>query len=275
MKGELELLIEQVDLAHERAESVEALARGVRTALREHILSPGFQLDCLERMLSSPALADPELMWGNPPIHADRRLNYQFRMFFWGPGYANSPHRHNTWSVTGVLHDQCSVFIYAAAGGPGSDPESFVVERRIVARAGEVGYLLPGCTHSVGNPGDSISATLHVFSDSRDVEQRQKDTIWYPTRRARGGFKDGRFRALRGSVEMLAKIQSPRSLELLDRILQVGWPRIRLACIRAMTAVDPPHALSRRGEFYALLPASSHEELGAVLADDRPSAQLH
>lgn len=275
MKGELEGLIEQVDLAHERAESVEALARGVRTALRERIVSPGFQLDCLERILSSPALADPELVWGNPPIHADGRLNYQFRIFFWGPGYANSPHRHNTWSVTGVLHDQCSVFIYAATSGPDSDPESFAVERQLVARAGEAGYLLPGCTHSVGNPGDSISATFHIFSMSRDVEQRDNDTIWYPVRRARGGFKDGRFRALRGSAEMLAKIQSPRSLGLLDRILQVGGPRIRLACIRAMTAIDPSHAQSRRREFYALLPASSHEELGAVLAVDRPSAQVH
>lgn len=275
MKAELEDLIERVGLAHETAESVEALARGVRAALREHIVSPGFQLDCLERMLSSPALADPELVWGNPPIHADRRLNYQFRIFFWGPGYANSPHRHNTWSVTGVLHDQCNVFIYAAGSSPSSDPESFVVERRIVARAGEVGYLLPGCTHSVGNPGDSISATFHVFSASRDVEQRDNDTIWYPTRRAKGGFKDGRFRALRGSVEMLAKIQSPRSLRLLDRILQVGGPKIRLACIRAITAIDPSHALSRSGEFYALLPASSHEDLGVVLAVDRPSAQLH
>lgn len=274
MKGELQLLIEQVDLAHERAESVEALAREVRTALRAHIVSPGFRLDCLERMLSSPALADPELLWGNPPIHADRRLNYQFRTFFWGPGYANSPHRHNTWSVTGVLHNQCSVFIYAD-GGPGSDPESFVLERQLVARAGEAGYLLPGCTHSVGNPGDSISATFHVFSVSREEKERDRDTVWYPARPPAAGVKNGRYRALRGSTEMLAKIPSPRSLGLLDRILQIGGPRIRLACIKAMTAIDPSHALSRRGEFYALLPASSHEELGAVLAVDRPSAQLH
>lgn len=276
MKAELEDLIERVGLTHEKAESVEALARGVRTALREHIVSPGFQLDCLERILSSPALADPQLVWGNPPIHADTRLNYQFRVFFWPPGYGNSPHRHNTWSVTGVLHNQCSVFVYAAASGPSSDPESFVVDRRIVARAGEVGYLLPGCTHSVGNPGDSISATFHVFSDSREAKERHKDTIWYPARQPSSGvIKDGRYRALRGSVEMLAKIQGPRSLRLLDRIFRMGGPKTRLACVRAMTSIDPSLASSRCGEFYASLPASSHAELGAVLAVDRPSAQLH
>jgi hypothetical protein len=275
MKAELEDLIERVGLTHEKAESVEALARGVRAALREHIVSPGFQLDCLERILSSPELADPELAWGNPPIHADRRLNYKFRVFFWPPGYANSPHRHNTWSVTGVLHNQCNVFIYAAASGPNSDPEALVVERQLVARAGEVGYLLPGCTHSVGNPGDSISATFHVFSDSREVKERHKDTIWYPGRQTSAGVKDGRYRTLRGSVAMLAGIRSPRSVRLLDRIFRIGWPKTRLACVRAMTSIDPSLASSRRGEFYASLPASAHEELAAVLAVDRSSAQLY
>jgi len=40
-----------------------------------------------------------------------------------------------------------------------------------------------------------------------------------------------------------------------------------------MTAIDPPHALSRRAEFYTLFPAWLHEDLGGALAGDRPSAQ--
>ena len=275
MKTGLERLIEQVDLAHEEAASVEALARSVRAALQEHIATPGFALDCLERVLASPALADPGPVWRNPPIHANKKLNYKFRVFFWSPGYINWPHQHNTWSVTGVLHNQSSILVYVAADGPRSDQGSFIVERQLVARAGEVGYLLPGCTHSVGNPGDSISATFHIFSDSPEEERRRNDTIWYPTPKAENKLKGRRFKTLRGSAEMLANIGGPRSTRLLNRIFEIGGPKVKLACIKAMTTIDPSLALSRSEEFYASLPASSYEELSALLAAHRSSAQVH
>jgi len=127
MKTGLERLIEQVDLAHQEAASVEALARSVRAALLEHIAIRGFALDCLERVLASPALADPGPVWRNPPIHANKELNYKFRVFFWSPGYVNWPHQHNTWSVTGVLHNQSSILVYAAADGPrGAHPKQHI-----------------------------------------------------------------------------------------------------------------------------------------------------
>jgi len=48
-----------------------------------------------------------------------------------------------------------------------------------------------------------------------------------------------------------------------------------LACIKAMTTIDASLALSRSEEFYASLPASSYEELSALLAAHRSSAQVH
>ncbi len=270
MKTGLARLVRQVELAHEGAQSVEALARLVRSALQEHISDPGFILDCLERILLSAALENPSLPWDNPAIHADGWRNYKFRVFFWRPGYVNSPHRHNTWSVTGVLHEQCSVLIYRAVDESLPDSPRLVVDRQLTARAGEVGYLLPGCTHSVGNPGDTISATFHVFSDSAEVQRRRRDTIWYPNAEGalmdRPGFENHRFRTLRGAVAMLAGISDPRSMPLLERLLSLGGPRIKLACIRAMAARDPRGTASRYETFRSLLPPSAHEALDAAFA---------
>jgi predicted metal-dependent enzyme (double-stranded beta helix superfamily) len=268
-------LVDRVEQAHAEAESVAALARSVRDALREHIGDQEFVLDCLERMLNAPGFIDMRRRWTNPPLHADMLLNYKFQVFFWVPGYVNAPHQHNTWSVTGVMHDQCSVFVYRRADTEaGAEPE-FIIDRRLVAEAGEVGYLLPGCTHSVGNPGRSISCTFHVFSDSQDERDRPRDTIWYPKPGAKGPAMDPRYKAMFACAGMLGKIRHERSARLLDRIFALGGPRVRLACVRAMMRIDPEKAVSRGEEFYSALPAASHEALAEILTGARSPASVH
>jgi len=271
VSGALQSLIDRIDRSHERAESIEALARSARDAVRERIADPEFALDCLERILYSPALGDMQRRWINRPVHVSERLNYQFRVFFWAPGYVNRPHRHNTWGVTGVLHEQCSVFLYRVEEAAPGDAR-FHVERRLVAEAGEVGYVLPGCTHSVGNPGASISATFHVFSGSQHEEDRAKDTVWYPERGGTGrAAQDHRHKVMFAAAEMLGRIKHERSARLLEHLFPLGGARVKLACAKALARVDPARAASRSPEFYAALPATAHQMLDEVLVGLRPS----
>jgi hypothetical protein len=249
MSERFEDLVEEVDSAHCTANSVEALARSARDALARRIKARDFRLDCVERIVNSVA-SNAVLRGGGPDLHVNERLNYRFKVFFWDPGFVSAPHQHNTWGITGVLHNGSSVLLYRKEDGPG-----------------EVGYLVPPCIHSVGNPGDSISATFHLFSDSADEELRPNDTIWYPKPGGKApAGKKPRYGVLRGSAEMLARIDDARSLRLLERIFSLGGPHIKLICVKAMAAIDPQRTASRRNEFHASLPDNLHEALHTVLS---------
>jgi hypothetical protein len=176
----------------------------VRDALVGYLRDPGFQLDCLERLLRPGRRLE-----ANPPIYMDGRLNYRLRVFFWMPGYFVPPHQHNTWGVTGVLHGEAAVQILRREGA------RLVPERGFLARAGEAGYLLPPCTHSVGNPGKSVCATFHVFSVSADESARRSDTLWYPALPG-APREEPRGALLRGAAEMLAAIGGARARRLLE-----------------------------------------------------------
>jgi len=247
MSSLLEDFIARVDLAHDHPSSVGALASTVRDALHEVLSDDDFKLDCLERILRSPSLGNRKVPWTNPPIYVNDRLNYRFRIFFWLPGFVVAPHRHNTWGVTGVLHERSSVCLYRSEHDATSGIRRLIPERQFVARAGEAGYLVPPCTHSVGNPGKRVSATFHVFATSIDPEQRRDDTVWYPVARAKQADKP-RYATLLGSTEMLAGIRSARSIALLERVFRIGDPQIRAASAKALAAIDPLHPLCTGGD---------------------------
>src|SRR5262249_32090070 len=116
MSERLQDLIEEVDRAHSNAASVEALARSARDALSRRIKGHAFRMDWVAKVLDSVAAADkapsPAARNGGSPMHRNARLCYQFRVFFWAPGFVSAPHQHNTWGVTGVLHNRSSVVLY-------------------------------------------------------------------------------------------------------------------------------------------------------------------
>ena len=116
MSERLEHLIEEVDRAHSTADSVGTLARAAREALTRRIRGRAFLMDCVERIVDSVAAADNAASaftrGGGLLLHRDERLCYQFTIFFWAPGFVTAPHQHNTWGVTGVLHNQSSVVLY-------------------------------------------------------------------------------------------------------------------------------------------------------------------
>lgn len=204
--------IARVHLACETATSIEALARSVRDALPVHLVDPVFRLDCVERILQR-GLLDPDPDWDHPPIHFDRRHCYSLRVFFWLPGYFAPPHQHNTWGATGVLLNEASVRMYRRD----EEARRLVLEREFAARAGEAGYLLPPCTHSVGNAGGAVCATFHVFSVSPDPAQRRNDTLWHPAP-AGEPAPEPRRAALLGTAEILKNIKGPRARALRSRL---------------------------------------------------------
>ena len=264
--SELGHLVEEVDRAHATAGSIEELARSTRDAVSGRIRGREFLLDCVERIVDSVAAAseeNPTLRGGGPDLHVNGPLRYRFKVFFWAPGFESAPHQHNTWGVTGVLHNRSSVVLYRNEGE--SDPlgARLVPERKFSAGAGEVGYLLPPCVHSVGNPGDSISATLHVFTDSAEEDQRQNDTVWYPKPGGKSPTKGPRYNALRGCAEILAHIDDARSMLLLERIFDLGGPYVKLVCAKAMAAIDPRSAAARGDHFRASLPDALRETLAS------------
>jgi len=58
----------------------------------------------------------------------------------------------------------------------------------------------------------------------------------------------------------------PRSMPPLERLLSLGGPRIRLACINTMAARDPRGTASRYETFRSLLPPSAHDALDAAFS---------
>ena len=267
MSERLEHLVEEVDRAHATATSIEALARSTRDAVSRRIRAKDFLLDCVDRIVDAVAAASeetPTLRGGGPDLHVNERLRYRFKVFFWAPGFESAPHQHNTWGVTGVLHNRSSVVLYRNEGEPDPHGARLVAERSISAEAGEVGYLLPPCMHSVGNPGESISATFHVFTDSPDEDQRQNDTVWYPKPGGRSPTKGPRYNALRGCAEILARIDDARSVQLLERIFGLGGPYVKLVCAKAMAAMDPRWGAARRDHLRASLPDALRETLASA-----------
>jgi hypothetical protein len=221
----------------------------VRGLVSDALRVDGFVLDCVELVLDS--MSDATVPWRNPPIFTDTEHNYSIRLVYWPPRYANNPHEHRSWTVTGNIHNRLDVLTYRW-GVPG-DIDTLQVEKTLITRAGEVGYILPPCIHSVVNASDSVAASFHVFSglgesDGNDAGAEDfgsTQTIWYPSPRKGEILRGARSRALLTTLDILVRIPGARSLALLDRIFQLGDARVQLASVKAMSRFDVGLAAER------------------------------
>jgi len=240
----------------------------VRRLLTDALQVEGFVLDCVEIVLDS--LSDRTRPWRNPPIFVDAQHDYAIRIIYWPPRYANNPHEHRRWTVTGNIHNRLDVLTYAW-GIPG-DVDSLHVERTIVTQAGEVGYILPPCVHSVVNPAAMLAASFHIFSGLTDRDGKDAGaedfgsslTTWYPTPRKGDILRGVRSRALATNIEILERFPGPRSLQLLDETFKSGDARIQLASVKAMCRIDVEHAARRAMTLAEVVPEPARAELSRI-----------
>jgi predicted metal-dependent enzyme (double-stranded beta helix superfamily) len=250
-----------------RRASEEDTARGVRGLLRECLTRGPFLLDCVEGAIDTMN-GPPDPPWANPPICEDQEYAFSIRTFYWAPGFANRAHRHDEWTVTGVLHNALTFLTYA------DTPNGLVVERRIEALARDVGYIASPCIHNVSNDSQDISASLHVFSGVRP-DDSQRRTQWYgedvPARSARAGEMA---RALKAFVALARGIDHPRRLPVLERLFSLGDPPIKLLAAKAIAPLDGRLAAQRLSELAMLCSASVAEELNRLSHRLRAHARI-
>jgi len=231
--------------------SQDATARAVRRLLQAQLATAAFPLDCIETALDKMS-DSPDALWNNPPLWEDYECAFLIRVFFWTPGFANQPHRHDEWTVTGVLHNALTFHTYLETAS------GLVVDRRIEASAGDVGYISSPCTHNVSNDTQGISVSLHVFSGVHAAESDGGDVYG----EAQVSLKRAeRARALGAFVELARCLDGPRRLSVLERIFGLGDPPVKLASAKAIAPLDPELAALRLGELAGLCSASVADEL--------------
>lgn len=243
----LPTFLKKLDQLVDSAADVRMTVRAVRQSLIQALADPEFGLACLERVLDG--FEPSHVGWRYPKIHRDPIRAYSICIFNWPPGLSNAPHRHDTWTVTGVLHNSLRFNTFRVESGGAT----LTPEKRLDARPGEVGYICTPCIHNVENPSAAPSLSIHIFNHPQTgsaamelVEYQMEGTIPQPTGPARAALDDMiREDVLASCVTMIGAHVHPRSLPLLDRILDLAHARARLLAIKAMSGLDPLHAADR------------------------------
>src|SRR5690349_14877828 len=135
------------------------LVLAIRQLIRSSLQDQQFRLDCVECVLTTLASSGRGPRF--PTVHRDERLRYCVRIFHWPPDSASTPHMHEHWTVTGVLHNRLEFRTFHKAGVRAA---GLLSDKHYDARAGEVGYICTPCLHSVANPTRAQSMSLHVFN---------------------------------------------------------------------------------------------------------------
>lgn len=222
-----------------------SLTQQVRALLMQALKGEEFVLDCVEEAQIS--ILQAPLAWSNPPIINNDKLGFSVRLVYWPPRFQNSPHEHTFWTVTGVFSNELTFTTYRR--GKENDFEHLEVDRRIEGKFGEVGYILPPCIHSVGNPSPAPSISIHIFSGPKlTVESYERGrTTWYDpageSRRSSPMFTVSA--AVQALLELLETIPNSRALLLLDRMFPVGDRPTRLACAKSIGRRNPVRAGER------------------------------
>ena len=239
--------LEELDHFVDPTKDLKETVYAVRHALICALKNPRFGLACIERVLAGLEPGEDKFQY--PNIHYNPTLGYSVSVFHWPSGLANAPHRHDTWTVTGVLHNSLRFNTYEI------DPKQSVLMpgKRIDARSGDVGYICTPCIHNVENSTAAPSLSLHIFnysqvaSDAGEfVEYPMEGTVPQPKGDASAEMDETMREYILASYATIIGAQThPDSLPLLDRILRLGRARARFLAVKAMAGIDPLYAADR------------------------------
>ncbi|MDN3568008.1 hypothetical protein ACFQY5_18945 [Paeniroseomonas aquatica] len=211
--------------------------------LKTYITRPDFVHSCIERCLMT--MQNGRSRWRNPQIAEDIDAGYLMRMLFWPARFKGDIHRHNRWTVTGVVSNAIDAILYDDAG------EKEV--KRFSGIAGDIGKVVPPCVHAAENVGDVPAVTLAVFCRTPKSQQFGDEVEWI-TETQEGKYAAGIFdRALRAFIFMINHSPTERSLHLLDTIYILARPSMKLLAIKAMARIDPIRGLRRLEDAYHYL----------------------
>lgn len=249
--------------------------RAVRNQLRAALSRPAFAVDCVDLVLGTME-SQQEGRWRSPPIYDDEEHQYAVRLFYWPPGFENSPHRHEDWTVTGVMHNALRFRTYNEVQG------DLVEDKRLECRAGDVGYIDTPCIHNVANKSERESISIHIFSGPKvtftdsagEVETRRGRSAWHRASAAQaagvpdqlGGadFERARQRALTTFASLLSAADDPRRAALLERVFALGALPVKLSVVKALAVLDTTRAAVKARELAALCSADVGRELARI-----------
>lgn len=223
--------------------------------IAEYAHQPAFVHSCIERALLS--MENGRSRWRNPPIDSDIDAGYIIRMIYWPARYRSDIHRHNLWTVTGVIYNSIEVVKYDADG---------VNEiARFSGGVGAVGKVVPPCVHAAENNTDVPAVTLAVFSRSPPQSRAGAEVDWITdteeAKYAAGAYE----RALRAFVFMMNGSSGPDTLDLLDKVFDLARPSLQLLAVKAIAQIDPARAVRRLTEIeYAIEDAGSRAQIADV-----------
>lgn len=215
-------------------EPISSQLKLLRNLLTDCLKSEEFRLNCVEELLGTiEAWSDSDRAWNAPAFFYHERLKYSVRMIFWPAFYENNPHEHKTWSITGVFYNFLNITTYELL----DNPKRLKKDRIIDAISGEVGYLIPGCIHSVKNPTHELSASIHIFNNL-DFSNPEENAIWYPAPRKYDLSQGLIERALSVCLMSICSIKNIKSLEIMGRIYDLAPLSIKLLAIKFMYSFD-------------------------------------
>jgi len=266
--------VEQVNNELQASAEPGRAPRAVRTQLRAALSRTGFAVDCVELVLGT--MESMAGRWRSPPIYDDEKHQYAIRLFYWPPGFENSPHRHEDWTVTGVMHNALTFRTYNDVNG------SLVEDKHLECRAGDVGYIDTPCIHNVANGSERESISIHIFSGAKitftdaagELETRRGRSAWHrasateadrvPDQVGGADFERARQRALSTFTSLLSGTSDPRRAALLERVFVLGALPVKLSVVKALAVADTARAAVKAHELAALCSADVGRELARI-----------
>ena len=227
----------------------------VAKVLERYIRDPGFILGCIERVLLS--MQNGRVHWRNPPFDESLEAGYVSRLIFWPANYKSDIHRHNLWTVTGVLYNQIDVVLYDDAGNKQLS--------RFHGTLGKIGKVNPPCVHAAENNSSVPSITIAIFCRQLRKDRIGPEVEWLTEIRGEAYSRGAFDRALRGFVFLINENRHFKSLDTLDLIYDIAKPGLKLLAIKAMAQIDVERAAVRLDDLqYHLETDADRAALGAV-----------
>ena len=266
--------VEHVDTDLRALSDPRRAARVGRNQVRAALSRTAFLGDCVALVLGT--MESQAGRWRSPPIYDDETHQYSIRLFYWPPGFENGAHRHDDWTVTGVLHNELRFRTYNEEQG------NLVEDKRLECRAGDVGYIDTPCIHNVANKSERESISIHIFSGPKltvtdsagEVEIRRGRSMWYRASAAEadaapdqvGGadLERARQRALSAFTSLLSGTDDPRRAALLERVFALGTLPVKFSVVKALAVADTVRAAIKTHELAALCSADVGRELARI-----------
>ncbi|MEQ1977102.1 hypothetical protein [Xenorhabdus sp. SGI240] len=215
------------------AQSVPDMINNIRSIVSIAIVNEFFLNDCVNELIENTK--NIINLNESKPLYIDYKNKWRMNIFLWNPKSENQPHQHNTWSVSGVMHNKIKIKIFEKVN------KEITINKELIASEGKTGYLIPPCIHTLGNPDLSeYSVTLHIFCDSDMRTDKNGDTIWLGKNDPHDNI-DYSMVALRNLTSCLLisdKLNSDLQFDILEKIFTLGTPSIKLKSYKKMIRLD-------------------------------------